>query len=97
MTGGVQDGGGQFSDDGGLHRAADQEDAADALEEWLHLLTVMMGTNLAFLVAALAAGALGAGMAGYVPLPPGVMWIYAGLHLASTVLALLLKESTQRS
>ncbi|WP_198406862.1 MFS transporter [Nocardia terpenica] len=147
------------------------------LSEWLHLLTVMMGTNLAFvvvfgalgdrwswrrtvawfggslaaaaclafyylpvaaghnfLVAAIAAGSLGAGLAGYVPLPPlltaqapdrkgqvmsayslgagasvalgpligtvfigpigvaGVMWIYAGLHLLSTVLVLLLPE-----
>ncbi|MEI4420380.1 MFS transporter, partial [Streptococcus agalactiae] len=97
-----------------------------------YYLPVAAGHN--FLVAAVAAGSLGAGLAGYVPLPPlltaqapdrkgqvmsayslgagasvalgpligtvfigpigvaGVMWIYAGLHLLSTVLVLLLPE-----
>ncbi|WP_438296184.1 MFS transporter [Streptomyces sp. HUAS TT7] len=147
------------------------------LSQWLRLLTVMMGTNLVFvlifgtlgdrwslkktimwcggvlctasclalyylplaagadfLVAALAAGAYGAGLAGYVPLPPlmtaqaperkgqvmsayslgagasvalgpligtlfigpcgvqGVIWIYAALHLLSSVLVHFLPE-----
>ncbi|MGW1377498.1 MFS transporter [Streptomyces sp. NPDC002446] len=91
-----------------------------------------------FLFVAIAAGALGVGMAGYVPLPPlmtsqaperkgqimsaytlgagasmafgpligtlfigsigigGVMWIYAALHLLSTVLVLCMKTSGAR-